>query len=101
MELITQQMVLVILFLSSPKCRVQSKTAPFFQWGGEAGCALEGGWRRPSDCHPKELSKCWLRLEAMVFFLGGSPGFKGSARPFEGEYLQLISSVAQTTNQIK
>lgn len=28
-------------------------------------------------------------------------GFKGSALPFEGEYLQLISSVAETTNQSK
>lgn len=28
-------------------------------------------------------------------------GFKGSALPFEGGYLQLISSVAETTNQIK
>ena len=66
MELITQQMVLVILFLSSPKCRVQSKTAPLFQWGGEAGCALEGGWRRPSDSHPKELSRALLGSEVLA-----------------------------------
>lgn len=83
---------------------MQSKTAPLSQWGGEAGCALEAGPLIPipgSSPGPFWGAKSWLRLEAVVFFLGGNPGFKGPALPFEGGYLQLISSVAETTNQMK
>lgn len=88
-----------------PKMQGAKQYCPPFPEGGpgwECPGGVAGGTH--TDSYPELLSR--LCQEALPVaggcgILGGSlAGFKGSAFPFEEEYLQLISSVAETTNQI-
>lgn len=60
-------------------------------------------WDTLSDSHSEEFSRALLgsAVAGGCGIWGGSVQPSKTAFPFEEEYLQLISSVAETTNQIK